>query len=335
MKKQLLIFTASLLLFTKNTKAQTEITLPLDKTYTETEMFLLNINTIDNSKISIKYLSFPTACVKSDDETTMNGKVISTKGVSINGSVSLSDIVMVLTEQELDVATKTISNTKNYLIALRSVDVSKTYKLLFEGFENKLTYLKAGMVVPYNKSNTNTIPNISANEAKYLQTIFDHFDGGKSRADFGKNMLSSTKEFQGFKSLLGDIQTLQQTFKLPTDNENTLKYDILDNDVEYLITRDRRIKKEEGVAYKSYFVYNKQKLDKVDSVFFADKSKLGRPERVFDLTKNSYNAVLSRLECEPLVSDKKSEYSYFRYTYFDKDKNINRYRYQIPGGKLN
>jgi hypothetical protein len=336
MKKQTTLLLSLVALFnTLCIHAQNEIDLLLDKAYPEKEMFLFDVTASNNSKITVKYLSFPTACVKSDDETTMNGRVLSSKGMSINGYLALSDIVMVLTEQELDVATKTSINTKNHLIALRNVDAAKIYKLLLEGIENKLSYLKDGMVVPYNNTNVTTIPNLTDAEAKYLQSIFDHFSNGNSKSDLGKNMLSSTKEFQGFKSLLGDLQTLQQTFKLPTDNENTLKYDVLDNDVEYLITRDRRIKKDDGVAYKSYFVYDKQKLVKVDSVFFADKSKLGRPEKVFDVTKNSYSAVLSRLECEPLVADKKSDYSYFRYTYFDKDKNVKRYRFQIPGGKLN
>ncbi len=335
MKNITLFITLNLLFISLNIKAQNEITLSIDKAYPENELILFNISSISNSKILVKYLSFPKACVKSDDEATMNGRVVSSKGMSINGHLALSDIVMVLTEQEIDVASKTTSSIKNHLIALRNIDASKTYKILFEGFENKLSYLTNGMLVSYNKTNLSTIPNLTADEAKYLQSIFNRFSDSNSSSLNSKNILSSTKEFQGFKAFLNDMQTLQQTFKLPTENENTLKYDVLDKDVEYLITRDRGTKKEDGVSYKSYFVYNKQKLDRVDSIFFADKSKLGRPERVFDISNNSYNAMLSRLECEPLVADKKSEYSYFRYTYFNKDKNIKRYRFQIPEGKLN
>jgi hypothetical protein len=336
MKKQKSVL-ALLMLFlnTLCSFAQNEIDLPLDKSYPEKELFLFDIIENNNSKITVKYLSFPTVCVKSDDETTMSGKVLLTKGMSISGYLAQSDFVMILTEQELDVTTKTISNTQNHLIAVRNVDATKTYKLLFEEVENRLSYLKSGMIVPYNKTNLSKIPNLTNEEINYLKLIFDYFNNGNSRSDIGKNMLSSTKEFQGTKLLNSNVNTLQNTFKSPTDKENILKYDVLDNNIDVLITRDKRINKDDGVAYKYYFVYNKQKIDKVDSVFFADKSKLARPERVFDVTKNCYNAILSRLECEPLVADKKSDYSYFRYSYFDKDKNSKHYRFQIPGGKLN
>lgn len=335
MKKQSTLLLALIALFnTLCIHAQNEINLISDKGYADGNLYLLSLKKQDN-KLIAKYISFPTAGVKSSDESTMNGKVMSTQGAAINGYIALSDIVMVLTEQEVDLTTKVATYTNNHLVALRSVNESKTYQLFFEGYENKLPYLKAGQQVSYNRNTINKIPNISAEELTYLNKVLALFDGGNGRADFEKSMLGATREIQGAKSFLNDVREMQQMFKLPTENENTLKYDVLDDGVEYLITRDRRIKKDVGVAYKSYFVYNKRDLVKVDSVFFADKSDLERPDRVYDLNKNIYSGVLSRLSCEPLISTKKENENYFRYTYFDKDKTLKRYRFQLENGKLN
>ena len=335
MKKQSTLLLALIALFnTLCIHAQNEINLISDRAYADGNLYLLSLKKQDN-KLIAKYISFPTAGVKSSDESTMNGKVMSTQGAAINGYIALSDIVMVLTEQEVDVTTKAATYTNNHLVALRSVNESKTYQLFFEGYENKLPYLKAGQQVSYNRNTINKIPNISTEELTYLNKVLALFDGGNGRADFEKSMLGATREIQGAKSFLNDVREMQQMFKLPTDNENTLKYDLLDDGVEYLITRDRRIKKDVGVAYKSYFVYNKRDLVKVDSVFFADKSDLERPDRVYDLNRNIYSGVLSRLSCEPLISTKKENENYFRYTYFDKDKAVKRYRFQLENGKLN
>ncbi|MBK6522749.1 MAG: hypothetical protein IPG08_10670 [Sphingobacteriaceae bacterium] len=121
-------------------------------------------------------------------------------------------------------------------------------------------------------------------------------------------------------------------YKIPED-EKTQRNRFLDGGIDYLVTRDKRIKKDVGVAYKTYFIYPQNILVKCDSVFYADKSDDELPERVFNIDQNKFTGIITRFSSEPLQSDIKL--NYFRYNYIDINKSVKRVRFQTENGKLN
>ena len=319
--------------------SQTEINLALDNKQVGIDFSLFNIKSIDNSKLNVKYVCIAPCLVKSDDEASMNGVVLSSKGSLITGNIKLSDAVLILFDQDYDIATKTITSSKNYLIALRGVDASKNYKISLEGVENKCRYLGELMSVPYNKTNLSTLPGISSEEIKALQSIFEKVEAAGSGRSVNindhKHVIKSDEYRQKtvFDLMSGNTYKAV-SLKFPVD-ENVMKLGELEPGVDYLFTRCNKIKTETGRSYKTYFTYNKSDYVKADSVFYADRSSMEKPEIVFNIDKNKYTGMLSRLSCEPFETDKKTDLNYFRYSYIDVDKTAKRVRFQTENGKLN
>jgi hypothetical protein len=335
MKKQSLFSLFILFIGLNTTYSQSEIDLIADRTAIGVTPYILNVKTIDNNKLLVKYVCLAPCIVKSKMETTMKGFALR-DGNKIS-AVGLSDVVMVLVEQEVDITAKTTSVTNRSFIALRGVDENLTYTVSLEGVENGPRWVTQGTVVPYSKLSISKIPNIAREEVIAIESLFDVFDGNSSGRSVDlfapevvvKKVGSNQKALRDF--LNGNGYKFEG-FSFPPD-ENTIKYNKLDDGVEYLLTRDRRIKKDVGVAYKSYFVYNKRDVVKIDSAFYADRSDTERPEEVFNIDKNKYTGVLARWSCEPLNKDIKL--NYFRYTYFDTDKNVRKFRFQTENGKMN
>ncbi|MBP7808111.1 MAG: hypothetical protein KA163_02350 [Bacteroidia bacterium] len=336
MKKQYFILLLLLFIGLSNSYSQSEINLIGDNASIGATPYILNVKPIDSNKLLVKYVCVLPCIVKSKEETTLNGLAV----INANGglrSIGLSDVVMILVEQEVNIATKAINITNKNLIALRGLNESLTYTISLEGVSNEKKLLQEGAVVPYSKLNLSKIIGITGDEIVALEGVIKVYEGGTKGRDAGsipfqmvaQKIYSNKKDLY---DLLNEDKVKFENFSIPQD-ENRIKFNRLDDGVEYLLTRDRRIKKDVGVAYKSYFVYNKTKVVKVDSVFFGDRSDTERPDEVFNIDKNQYNGVLSRLSCEPLNKDIKL--SYFRYTYFDTDKNVRRYRFQTENGKLN
>ncbi len=309
--------------------AQKEVNLGIDESV-GTKPYLLSVTSVEN-KIIVKYLCIPECQVKSDDESTINGNVVTANSLGIiKGGVPLSDAVVIVVSQVIDPSANTVSVTQTDMIALRNVDPSKKYLIGLENVDNKCKFLSERKEVLYNRSNYNTIKNLSSNELKFIEQVLKAFEGLPSARNYSPIDTKNTLAASGGTN--DEFSNNNFNYKFP-EGEKILKFGFLDNGIDYITTRDKSVKKETGEAYKTYFVFPGKQVVKYDSAFYADRSDNESPERVFNIDKNKYTGILTRLSCEPLQSDIKLKY--FRYSYIDSDKTIKRIRFQTENGKMN
>ncbi|MBK6522748.1 MAG: hypothetical protein IPG08_10665 [Sphingobacteriaceae bacterium] len=137
---------------------QKEINLGIDEVSIGVTPYLFSISTTENNKVLVKYLCFPACLVLSNDESTMNGAVITANKLGmIKGGIELSDAAMVLVTHLVDPAASTFSLVQKDIIAIRNVDQSKAYFISLDRVDNKCKHIYERKEVPYNKGNLATI----------------------------------------------------------------------------------------------------------------------------------------------------------------------------------